>query len=222
MTAHPTADNKALPRNGDRQAIEIRSLVLELRTGFVVIIVALTAMGYVCWRSAQRSSEIDAWVEHTDLVLRRIDRLRSTIQQAEEGQRSYLDTGEERYLEPMREARATVRTQLAALHGLTGDNPDQLRRLAALAPMVAARLALIDDAARRPDSLGKAAALGVDSSAADRLTSEISLRLNDFAGVETVLLGQRRAAETRAARRDALAIVLDGGVGVVAVCLVSL
>jgi PAS domain-containing protein len=88
--------------------------------------------------------------------------------------------------------------------------------------MVAARLALIDDAARRPDSLGKAAALGVDSSAADRLTSEISLRLNDLAGVETVLLGQRRAAETRAARREALAIVLDGGVGVVAVCLVSL
>jgi len=37
-----------------------------------------------------------------------------------------------------------------------------------------------------------------------------------------VLLGQRRAAETRAARRETLAIVLDGGVGVVAVCLVSL
>ena len=37
-----------------------------------------------------------------------------------------------------------------------------------------------------------------------------------------MLLGQRRAAETRAARRETLAIVLDGGVGVVAVCLVSL
>ena len=222
MTAHPATDTKALRRGGDTRAIGIRPLVLELRMGFVVIIVALTAMAYVSWRSAQRSAEIDAWVGHTDLVLRRIDRLRSTIQHAEEGQRSYLDTGEKRYLEPVHEASATVRTQIAALQGLTGDNPDQRRRLAVLAPMVVARLALMDDAARRRDSLGRAAALGADSSAADRLTSEISLRLNDLAGVETALLGQRRAAETGAARREMLAILLDGGVGVVAVSLVSL
>ena len=129
MTAHPTADDKALPRSGDMQANGIRSLVLELRMGFVVIIAALTAMCYVSWRGA----EIDASVGHTDLVLRRIDRLRSTSQQAEEGQRSYLDTGEKRYLEPAREARATVGEQVAALQALSGDNPGQLQRLAALA-----------------------------------------------------------------------------------------
>ncbi|HEY2524617.1 MAG TPA: ATP-binding protein [Candidatus Binataceae bacterium] len=196
--------------------------MLELRMGFVVIIVALIAMGYASYRSAERYAGSSAWVEHTDRVLRGIDRLRFSIQQAEAGERSYLQTGEKRYLEPVREASATVRTQLAALEQITADNPDQRQRVVALAPTVAAKLSLMNDAARDRDVVGKDAVLGLDSSAADRLTSDIAVRLNDLASVETALLDQRRAAEASAARWETQTIAIGGGAGVIAVCLVSL
>lgn len=108
MTDESTEQNRALERGDDLRAKETLSLALQLRLGFVAIIAALVAMGYASYRSAERYSESSAWVEHTDLVLRRIDRLRFTMQQAEAGERRYLETGEKRYLEPVRDASATV------------------------------------------------------------------------------------------------------------------
>jgi CHASE3 domain sensor protein len=221
VTGETTEQNRALERADDLQAKETRALALELRLGFIAIVVALVAMGYASYRSAERYAESIAWVERTDRVLRRIDQLRFTIQRADAGERSYLETGEKRYLEPVREAAATVGSQLAGLQQMTADNPDQRQREAALAPMVAAKLSLMNDASNHRDALGKAALLDLDSSAAVRLTFDIALRLNDLSSVETALLGQRRAAEAQAARWETQTIAIGGFAGVIAVCLVS-
>ena len=52
---------------------------------------------------------------------------------AETGQRGYLLTGDETYLEPYRAAIKNVDQTVARLKNLTSDNPNQQKRIQALA-----------------------------------------------------------------------------------------
>ena len=58
----------------------------------------------------------------------------------ETGQRGYLITGDRKYLETYKAAAAQIHEQLAQLHDLTVDNPQQQRRVARLDALLQTRL----------------------------------------------------------------------------------
>ncbi|MHC5721345.1 MAG: CHASE3 domain-containing protein, partial [Nostoc sp.] len=66
---------------------------------------------------------------HTLGVMDRLESLVSTLKDAETGQRGYLLTGNESYLEPYANARAAAPGELAALRKMLSDNPTQIERL---------------------------------------------------------------------------------------------
>ncbi|SIQ86078.1 Signal transduction histidine kinase [Rhizobium sp. RU20A] len=67
-------------------------------------------------------------VQTHDLIVA-IGQLQSEMQDAETGQRGYLLTGDERYLEPFEQAKVQIVSRLAALDGLVSQSPFQSRRL---------------------------------------------------------------------------------------------
>ncbi len=73
-------------------------------------------------------------------MLNAIDDLMSTVTDAETGQRGYLLTQRETYLEPYQFALQQVDENLAALKTLLAENAGQLQRLAELEPLIAAKL----------------------------------------------------------------------------------
>ncbi len=71
----------------------------------------------------------NARVVQTHDVIIAIDALQSDMQDAETGQRGYLLTGDERYLEPFQNAKTQVVARLAAVAALVAESPGQKRRL---------------------------------------------------------------------------------------------
>jgi CHASE3 domain sensor protein len=97
--------------------------------GFALALAALVVIGWVSYRSTASLIETSTWVEHTHLVLENLDELLSTMKDAETGQRGFLITGEERYLEPYNTALGQSDQILKAVRDLTKDNPNQQSRL---------------------------------------------------------------------------------------------
>jgi signal transduction histidine kinase/CheY-like chemotaxis protein/CHASE3 domain sensor protein len=90
--------------------------------GVVVAVLAVALIGFFTFRSLKTREEAVERVTHTLQVIEQLATLQSTLKDAETGQRGFLLTGEERYLEPYANARA-------ALTGIV----NQLRRQASSA-----------------------------------------------------------------------------------------
>lgn len=98
---------------------------------------------YLGWRSArQLDAEINAqhWVNHTFQVMLEFNGLVSDLANAETGERGFVITGNEQYLEPYSAALHMLRERRAKLKSLTADNSQQQARLASLEPLIDGKL----------------------------------------------------------------------------------
>ena len=79
-------------------------------------------------------------VAHTDEVLDALEGVVSTMKDCETGQRGYLITGEDRYLEPYNVAVTAIQDRVQRLKQLTEDNPRQQARIPLLEQQISAKL----------------------------------------------------------------------------------
>jgi PAS domain S-box-containing protein len=152
-------------------------------------------------------------VAHTQEVRFALQALLSAMQDAETGQRGFLITGDEAYLDPYRAALAEVDGHLAEVGRLTADNPEQQRDLDAARPLIAAKLAALARgiAARRAgfDAAQRALLSGGGKQAMDELRRIIAR----MEGRERALLTareERSAARYRLARTTTVASLAMG------------
>jgi methyl-accepting chemotaxis protein len=78
-------------------------------------------------------------VVHTYEVLRGVDTISSTLKDAETGQRGFLITGVQAYLQPYSEAKDRVSSEIDVVAELTSDNPRQQDRITSLRSLVQAK-----------------------------------------------------------------------------------
>src|SRR3569833_2974228 len=102
-------------------------LALPPRTfaGFAAAIVTVLLIAFFGYHSLDNEAESTALTAHTLEVIQRVDGLLSSLKDAETGQRGYLLTGRESYLEPYNAARAAIPAQLQDLRRLTMSTPRQ-------------------------------------------------------------------------------------------------
>jgi PAS domain S-box-containing protein len=136
---------------------------------------------------------------------------------AETGQRAYLLTGDETFLEPYRGARADIDGSLDSLRQLTRGEPAQQARLTTIARVVPERFGLLDSGInlRRRGAIAEAAS-------ADRLMAgkkkmdQLRSLVGDLSAHEQGLLAQGRRAEQDGLRDAAYAV---GAAGVLALLI---
>lgn len=116
------------------------SIGIKIGTGFALALVLLTILGVTSYRSVNNLIEAAAARAQTYNVLQRMDDVLSLLQHAETGQRGYLITGQESYLEPYHAAVKEGGEVINSLRKLTADNAAQQRRLDALQPLIASKL----------------------------------------------------------------------------------
>jgi len=104
--------------------------------GFALAGAILVFAGWESYRNTVTFSDASEWRKHTYEVLRNIDAVEAGLVDAETGQRGYLLTGEESYLEPYHTAVKDINHTIASLKSLTSDNPNQQRRIQSLEPLV--------------------------------------------------------------------------------------
>jgi len=110
-------------------------------TGFVIATAILAFVGWQSYRNTERFSETAEWRKHTYEVLRNLDETVARLVDAETGQRGYLLTGDEAYLEPYRAAIKNIDQTIGNLKNLTSDNSNQQKRIQILDPLVEKKLA---------------------------------------------------------------------------------
>jgi methyl-accepting chemotaxis protein len=113
----------------------------KITLGFGVAVAMLFLVGGVAYRSIDALIENNHSVTHSHEVLETLGHVVSLMKDAETGQRGYLLTGDEAYLEPYQAATGSVPKTIGDLHALTSDNAHQQARLAAATPLVDAKLA---------------------------------------------------------------------------------
>jgi CheY-like chemotaxis protein/CHASE3 domain sensor protein len=96
--------------------------------GFVIAIVAVVLIGAVSFRSLQGANSASESVTHTLEMTEHLQRVLSRLKDAETGQRGYLLTGNDGYLAPFNEAKATLPAELKSLKSLVSNDAQQQRR----------------------------------------------------------------------------------------------
>ena len=109
--------------------------------GFAVAVAAVLISAWLAFNSLQDRSTAADRVTRTYDVLVRIQRVLSFIKDAETGQRGYLLTGVESYLDPYETARTALPGEIQSLQSAIRGDPEQLHRLDVLAQTLDEKLA---------------------------------------------------------------------------------
>src|SRR5258708_8947429 len=184
----------------------------KLVAGFGVALVFPVIIGVIAYRSTANLLESRKPITHTYQVLGELDSLLAALIDCETGQRGYLLTGHDDYLEPYRKGLAAVDQALAHVTSLTADNPRQEARLRALTPLIATRLDLIKETIQlRKDRGFEAAVDVVRSDRGNKTQDAIRAIVQEMKAEEQDLLGQRDADAQRQAQSTFTSILSGTG-----------
>jgi PAS domain S-box-containing protein len=200
----------------------LSSTVRKAQAGFVFTLICVGVIGLICYQGVNRVREAGEWTRHTEEVISSLRLLLSHITDAETSQRGYIITGEQSYLEPLREGRQKIEIDLNFLRELTADNAAQQSRLEAIRPFIADRLARLETIIELRQSRGFTAVqeLAVQGKGR-RLQNAIRGQIDKMETVEQGLLQQRRVHAQRSSAM-AKAIIVGGSglaLGLLAVAL---
>lgn len=102
-----------------------------------LVLMGITSVSYREWRQYSRAN---ADAARTGQILDSVDTLLSNVIDAEAGQRGFLLTGEDRYLEPYNQAVRVIPENLAHLNSLLASRPGESTNLARLDSLVSEKL----------------------------------------------------------------------------------
>ncbi len=194
-------------------AVERRALALVP----AVLVLLVGALAYERARSVvedvQEVGRSHGIVETSDALLTR------TVD-AETGQRAFLLTGNEEFLEPYLGARADIERSLDSLSRLVRGEPAQSARVNTIEGLIPDRFALLDTAIalRRKGAVDEAASanrLLAGKAKMDQLRGIVA----DLQAREKAVLAERRLAERRSVRSASLAV---GAAGIIALLVSAL
>ena len=108
----------------------------NLLIGFGASLLILTVSSVASFISINSLLESAGWVNHTNEVIRELDEVSAAMIDSETGQRGFLLTGEEIFLQPYEDSKARVMAALEAVRTQTADNAQQQATTVALRKLI--------------------------------------------------------------------------------------
>src|SRR5712671_2984924 len=176
--------------------------------GFVIATAILVFVGWQSYRNTARFAEASEWRKHTYEVLRNLDETVARLVDAETGQRGYLLTGEESYLEPYRAAIKHIDQTIGNVKRLTSDNPNQQKRIHILEPLAERKLAELQQTrdVRKNEGLTAANRMVLEGSG-KRWMDQIRVIIAEMANEEKDLLKLRTQEANESVARSVRTIL---------------
>jgi methyl-accepting chemotaxis protein len=188
----------------------------RLAAGFAVALIILGVVGTMSFSKVGVVNENQKMVVHTYQVLEALGTVMSTLKDAETGQRGYLITGQDAYLEPYTVAKDRVGGTIDAVAALTSDNARQQERIASLRPLVTAKFAEMQDTVDLRRSQGfEAARVVVLQDKGKAVMDQIRTLVAAMDNEERSLLGVRTDASESATRATQMIVIVGMLVGLV-------
>jgi methyl-accepting chemotaxis protein len=184
------------------------SIRAKISGGYALALAILLVIGVVSYRNMVAFSSSVEWVTHSLQVRDNLGKLLTKLTDAETGQRGYVITGEERFLEPYRGASQAVSQEMNDLRKLTADNSSQQQRLDALGPLITDKFDEVQETIDLRKNKGfEAASKVVLTERGKQKMDEIRKVIGDMTNEENQLLKQRSDDERVRARSTELTIV---------------
>jgi CHASE3 domain sensor protein len=100
----------------------------KIALGFAVSFLLLAGIGAVAYRSVDSLVKTSYLVTQTTDIIDHVGAVLSAMKDAETGQRGFVITGDDSFLDPYRSGIAAAPKILAELRALTSDDPNQQRK----------------------------------------------------------------------------------------------
>ncbi len=180
----------------------------KIALAFAPVLAVFVTISFVSYHNTTKMIQNYRLVSHTQEVLVALDDALSAVVDAETGQRGYILTGKESFLEPYTKAISEIDSDLENLQRLTADNPNQQRRIALLKPLASAKLKYLDQTMMVRRERGFEAAQEIISTGyGKRVMDDIRKITAEMEGEERGLL-KIREAESEASARSTMATLL--------------
>jgi methyl-accepting chemotaxis protein len=197
--------------------LSIRS---KLLVGFAVPVLVMFLIATFLYVSVEQLLEHSGWVSHTHVAVSYGTRLIGAMVDQETGERGFLVTGQDEFLEPYTAGKRNFAQIMSEAQAYVADNPtqvDRLKRVDELARQFEERAAAPEIAKRREVNTGKAPISEVSAMLAAKAgkgsMDEIRRIVGEFTDAESKLLAQRNLAAEgsgRSAVVGSLLLVLGG------------
>jgi len=169
---------------------------------FGLAIVLLLILAFAADHATVLFSDSEKLVSHSHEVQTTLARLRTRMFQAQAARLDYVLTGNDQALALLDSAKRGLTESLDHLHSLTADNTSQSERLHALEPLLAERVALLDESVSLHKSDPHAQGRQMEITDVGRhLTQRISDQLDEMTSEEDQLLAERRSHSARTFER---------------------
>ena len=180
---------------------------LSVSLGLSLVAVFFIISGIVSYINIQTLDRDSEQVAHTHEVLLGLTQILSSMKDAETGQRGYVLTGRESYLQPYSDALGQIEERVLTVEDLTRDNPEQQRRIPPLKSHIAAKLHELNETIllRRNKGFETALAVVLDDNGRQDMDA-IRAQVGAMQETETSLR-QQRIAEMDAAYDTAVVSV---------------
>ena len=190
----------------------------KLAFGFAIAVLTVAVIGFSGYRSTEHLITNDRWVAHTHEVRTKLADLLSLLKDAETGQRGFVITGDESFLEPYQRTLPDIAKTVADLRTSTIDNDVQQRRLAAMEPLIDGKLAELKRTIEMRRAQGFEPTMKVVAAGEGRALMDQIRRLVSQMDEDEATLLTRRNREAEESSESTKAIILWGSLfGVVLV-----
>ncbi len=193
----------------------------KIGMGVALSVVALATVGGLSYWSTYKIVSTSMWVYRTAYTLQTVESLLSTMTDAETGQRGYVITGKEEYLEPYHKAKDKIEPILKELNKLFKDSPEQLGRVERLRAPITNKLKELDVTIRERREKGFESA--VQSVATDRGKQY----MDEVRAIAEVIRNQesqdlvKRGEDAKATNQLTKSVIVSGSVVALLVMLIG-
>jgi signal transduction histidine kinase/DNA-binding response OmpR family regulator/CHASE3 domain sensor protein len=193
-----------MPLSSRPQAAHRFAIPWTLVAGFGAAALATLVIAFVNYQASLTRADAVEAMDRTTVAMRQLSQVNASLKDAETGQRGYLLTGDEAYLQPYQRARDMLAQQMERLKESTAQDATQLRLLRQIDEISRQKLAELQQTIdmRRAGDMDSALAvvrLDIGKNAMDRLRDLVS----DLYTQQTRELEQRRQAWVEAATTSA-------------------
>lgn len=165
----------------------------------VLIIIGTFGITNIFSQSSIRTLEESAgWVAHTYQVKGLLKGLEKTLVDAETGQRGFIYSGQENFLEPYNLAQKTIDDDLEELKTQISDNPEQIERLAKVTDLIESKISELKETIKLKRA-GEEERLRelVLSGLGKQIMEEFRQKIDEMMVVEDELLNERKTQAKR-------------------------
>jgi methyl-accepting chemotaxis protein len=180
----------------------------RIAAGFALALAALLAIGIMFYRSTASLIDASDRRQQSYVTVQQLDEIFNLVLGAQRGERGFVITADERFLEPYNAFNAAIGQELRELRRLTADNPNHQQRLNALDPLITQQQEMYRRVLvlRREQGL-EAAVQEVQSGRGDRLVAETRKLMQEMQSEEMALLKGRTDEASERARHAQLVVV---------------